>query len=159
MDLALAEAHKALARGDFPVGCVLECDGRVIAKGSRKGSTGASPNEVDHAEMVLLRSLTGQNALPDLHRARMFCTMEPCLMCYAAIILSGIGEIVYAFEDVMGGGTGCDTEYLAPLYRQKVQIVPHIRRRESLALFKTFFSDPANTYWKDSLLARYTLES
>jgi len=159
MDLALAEAHKALDRGEFPVGCILECDGRVIATGRRKGTRGASPNEVDHAEMVLLRSLSNQNPSPDLHRARIFCTMEPCLMCYGAIILSGIGEIVYALEDVMGGGTGCDMASLTPLYRQKVQIVPHVRRKESLSLFKTFFSNSANRYWKDSLLARYTLES
>ena len=80
-------------------------------------------------------------------------------MCYGAIILSGIREIVYAFEDVMGGGTGCDTASMAPLYRQNIRIVPHIRRGESLALFKTFFSNPTNTYWKDSPLARYTLET
>jgi len=159
MDLALAEAEKALKRGDFPVGCILECDGTVIATGSRKGTTGESANEVDHAEMVLLRHLSGQNPLPEMTRARIFCTMEPCLMCYGAIILSGIREIVYAFEDVMGGGTGCDMESLTPLYRQKIRIVPHIRRDESLALFKAFFSNPANTYWKDSPLARYTLET
>ncbi|CAB5125330.1 Cytidine/deoxycytidylate deaminase, zinc-binding region [Olavius algarvensis associated proteobacterium Delta 3] len=159
MDLALAEAEKALKRGDFPVGCILECNGTVIATGSREGTTGESANEVDHAEMVLLRRLAGQHPRPDLNRARIFCTMEPCLMCYAAIILSGINEIIYAFEDVMGGGTGCDMERLTPLYRRKVRILPHVRRRESLALFKTFFSNPANTYWKGSLLARYTLET
>jgi len=159
MDLALAEAQKALNRGDFPVGCILECEGAVIATGSREGTTGESANEVDHAEMILLRRLADQHPLPEMNRARIFCTMEPCLMCYGAIILSGIGEIVYAFEDVMGGGTGCDMESLTPLYRQNVRIVPHVRLKESLALFKTFFSNPTNTYWKDSQLARYTLET
>ena len=45
-----------------------------------------------------------------------FCTMEPCLMCLGAIMLSGIRKIVYAYEDVMGGGTGCDLSGLKPLY-------------------------------------------
>jgi tRNA(adenine34) deaminase len=44
--------------------------------------------------------------MPDIDRSTvtMYCTMEPCLMCFSAILLSGIGRIVYAYEDVMGGG-------------------------------------------------------
>ena len=84
--------------------------------------------------------------------------MEPCLMCYSALILAGIGNIVYAYEDVMGGGTGCDLSQLNPLYKNSsVKIVPNILRHESLKLFKDYFVDPANVYLKRSLLAEYTL--
>jgi tRNA(adenine34) deaminase len=80
-------------------------------------------------------------------------------MCYAAVILSGIRTIVYAFEDVMGGGTGCDLTQLGPLYRNAgISIIPHVRRAESVQLLKAFFANPQNLYWKDSLLARYTLK-
>jgi tRNA(adenine34) deaminase len=80
-------------------------------------------------------------------------------MCYGAVILSGIRTIVYAFEDVMGGGTGCDLTRLSPLYRHAdISIIPHVRRADSLQLLKAFFANPENVYWKDSLLARYTLK-
>ena len=79
-------------------------------------------------------------------------------MCYAAILLAGIGTIVYAYEDVMGGGTQSDLKKLAPLYRkQETTIIPHIRRNESLALFKAFFRDEENAYLQGSYLAQYTL--
>ncbi len=88
----------------------------------------------------------------------LFCTMEPCLMCFGAILLSGIGKIVYAYEDIMGGGTRCDLTKLPPLYKNRqISIVPNILREESLELFKTFFANPENNYWKGSLLAEYTL--
>jgi tRNA(adenine34) deaminase len=84
--------------------------------------------------------------------------MEPCLMCFGAILISGIHRIVYAYEDVMGGGTGCDLSRLPALYSgTPVEIVPHLMRDRSLALFKTFFSRPDNLYWKHSALADYTL--
>ena len=80
-------------------------------------------------------------------------------MCFAAILLSGVGRVVYAYEDVMGGGTGCDRSALAPLYRDSLLTVTGgVLREQSLALFYRFFSDSGNPYWKDSLLSRYTLQ-
>lgn len=79
-------------------------------------------------------------------------------MCFSAILLSGIGRIVYAYEDVMGGGTGCDRSGLPPLYRNaKLTVISGVLRINSLLLFKRFFADSANPYWADSLLSRYTL--
>jgi tRNA(adenine34) deaminase len=58
----------------------------------------------------------------------------------------------------MGGVTGCDFGALPALYRQNaVKVVPGVLRQESLELFKAFFSAPANHYWRNSLLAEYTL--
>ncbi len=160
MRKALEEAEKALSRGDFPVGCVLVHQRRVIVTSSRMGTASGSANELDHAEMLALRKLDGLPGLMDRRQIRLFCTMEPCLMCFAAILLSGIGEIVYAYEDVMGGGTRINLKELAPLYRERqIAIVPGILREQSLALFKTFFQNPENHYWRGSPLASYTLGS
>jgi tRNA(adenine34) deaminase len=58
----------------------------------------------------------------------------------------------------MGGGTSCDLTKLTPLYKDSgISIVPSILRKESLKLFKAFFENPKNAYWRGSLLAGYTL--
>ncbi|MDM8535625.1 nucleoside deaminase [Desulfobacterales bacterium HSG17] len=159
MQIALEGARKALEQGEFPVGCIVVCQGKVIADGRRINSRGDATNETDHAEMNALRSLTLQRAELTAQKATLYCTMEPCLMCYGAILLSGITRIVWAFEDAMGGGTACDLSRLTPLYRDaEIEIVPNVMRRKSLILFQNFFQNPVNEYWKGSFLADYTLD-
>jgi tRNA(adenine34) deaminase len=154
--MALAEAEKALAKHQFPVGCVLVSDEAVVATGFRIGT---GKNELDHAEMRALRRLSERypTALP--RPLTSFCTMEPCLMCMGALILNNVTEIVYGYEDVMGGATGCRLSQMGPLYQERqVTIIPHVLRRKSLELFKRFFAKPENSYWQGSLLAGYTQE-
>jgi len=158
MGEALKEAQGALARGDFPVGCVMVHRDRIVARGSRTGIRDNVRNELDHAEMAALRQLVHLNEELEPADVTVFCTMEPCLMCFSALILAGIGEAVFAYEDAMGGGTGCDRSQMKPLYRDSpIRVRPHVRRSESLSLFRKFFADPANRYWRGSLLAQYTL--
>ena len=159
MAAALDLAKAALANGDFPVGCVIADGTTVVARGRRTGTADCMTNEIDHAEINTLRFLY-QHA-PDIDRSRLtiYCTMEPCLMCFSAIMLSGIGRVVFAYEDVMGGGTGCDRSSLAPLYRDNpIAVIPGVLRESSLSLFQRFFAESGNAYWADSLLSRYTLD-
>lgn len=155
---ALQQAEAALAAGEFPVGCVMVHEDRIIATGAREGSTGDYPNEVDHAEMVALRQLI--NRIPDINyrEVTLFSTLEPCLMCFGALMISGIGKIIFAYEDAMGGGTQCDLTKLPPLYKDnQISVIPNILRNKSLKLLKAFFSNPENTYLRGSFLAGYTL--
>ena len=79
-------------------------------------------------------------------------------MCFSTLILNGIRTIVYAYEDVMGGGTNVPLRDMNPLYAaMEITVIPNVLRRKSLGLFTTFFSSPDNLYWRDSLLANYTL--
>lgn len=158
MKIAIAQAETALDAGEFPVGCVIVYDGRVVATGARQNTSKESLNEVDHAEIIALREFSGLSQPIETEKATVVCTMEPCLMCYAAIILSGIRRIVYAYEDVMGGGTSCDLFMLPPLYADAVMTVKKgVLRDKSLELFARFFKNPENRYWEKSLLESYTL--
>lgn len=158
MKKALDQAQKALEAGEFPVGCVLVYQDRIIVSASRAGTAGDAVNEIDHAEMVALRRLIDLKDNIDKSKVTLFCTMEPCLMCLGAIILNDIGAAVYAYEDVMGGATDCNLAELTPLYHSgRISIVPHILRQQSLELFKAYFNNPEHTYWQGSLLAKYTL--
>jgi tRNA(adenine34) deaminase len=157
MGEALALAERALSEGEFPVGCVMAYHGRVVARGGRKGSAGGGLNEIDHAEMVALRGLYASGPL-DPTEVTVYCTMDPCLMCFAALVLHRIGRIVYAFEDPMGGGAEANRDGMRPLYRDApITVHGGVRRAESVRLFKRFFSDPRNRYWQGSPLAAYTL--
>ena len=160
MKQALGQARNAFDQGQFPVGCVIVQDEQVIATGARAGTSGDLSffSEIDHAEIRALKALESSNRPFVPERAVLFCTMEPCLMCFAAIILSGIRTVVFAYEDVMGGGTGLDRSDLAPLYRDvQIAVIPNVLRKKSLDLFYNFFNKDANLYWKDSLLESYTL--
>ena len=157
---ALIRAKKALSAGEFPVGCVMVYQNSIIATGSRISTVTNSINEIDHAEMIALRRLADLKENVNNSKITLFCTLEPCLMCYSAIFLSGIRKIVYAYEDVMGGCTRCDLTKLAPLYKNDlISITPNILRKKSLELFKTYFNNPKNIYWKGSLLSGYTLRN
>ena len=157
MKRAINLAQKALSKGEFPVGCVMVYQDKVLVSGSRIHSKGTIINETDHAEIIALRQLAHKKDI-EKSKVSVFCNLEPCLMCYGALILSGIGEIVYAYEDVMGGGTSCDLSILAPLYKNtRISIIPNILRIESLKLFKNYFLNPETDYFKDSLLETFTL--
>ncbi len=159
MGVALKEAEAALDGGDFPVGCIVVAEGRVVATGRRSGTAEGPGNELDHAEVTALRRLMESGGLSKGVPSTLYCTMEPCLMCFGAILLSGVSRVVWAYEDAMGGGASCDLGSVGPLYRDSgVEVKGRVLRGESLALFKRFFSNPHNGYWKDSFLERYTLE-
>ena len=159
MRKALEEAQAALAAGEFPVGCVMVHENKILASGARKGTTGDCPNEVDHAEMIALKRLMRLDSKIPLKAVTVFSTLEPCLMCFGALTISGIGRLVFAYEDAMGGGTCCRAAALPPLYQDnQMSITAGILRRESLKLLQAFFAEPKNTYLKGSLLANYTLD-
>ncbi|MBW1725303.1 MAG: nucleoside deaminase [Deltaproteobacteria bacterium] len=158
MQKALSQARNALSAGEFPVGCVVVREDRILTTGARKGTAGNIPNEIDHAEMIALKRLADLEINRDNKKIVLFTTLEPCLMCLGALILSGISEIVYAYEDIMGGGLSCDLKNLMPLYKNsRISVVPNILRKESLELFQAFFNHSENSYWQGSLLADYTL--
>ena len=176
MSEALDLAASALSRGVFPVGCVLVSGDLIVGSGVRSHTMPEDVNELDHAEVCALRDWI-ERGRPLGHGndtdITAYCNLEPCLMCLGALILNGIKRIVYAYEDVMGGATGLDFSrpmtgaagtdggfFNDNLYaKRRIEILGGIKRKESLALFKSFFSDPAQSYWRESLLYKYTLEN
>ena len=171
MSIALDLAESAMSRGDFPVGCILVSGDTLVGSGTRSHTRSGDVNELDHAEISTIRDwITRGRPLGNSGDLTLtaYCNLEPCLMCLGAMILNGIRRVVYAYEDVMGGATGLDLS--RPLSAagirdgnlyidSHIEIIGGIKREESLALFKRFFLDPANSYWKDSMLYRYTLEA
>jgi tRNA(Arg) A34 adenosine deaminase TadA len=105
MDLALAQARDAAARGEVPVGAVLVGpDGQVLAADGNR--TQASNDATAHAEMLVLRAgaikLSGTRLR--LTDCDLYVTLEPCPMCAAAIALARIRRLYFGASDPKGGG-------------------------------------------------------
>ncbi len=90
MSLALAEA----VLGDFPFGAIIEKSGLVLAKGHNSGKTTNDPTA--HGEMMAIRNFVAKHPAGELKDATIYTSGEPCPMCMAAIIWSGLSRVVFA---------------------------------------------------------------
>jgi tRNA(adenine34) deaminase len=107
MQLALAEAEAAAARGEVPVGAVVvSADGRVIAKAGNRTRELSDPTA--HAEMLVIRDACRQLGSERLTAAAgtfdLYVTLEPCPMCAAAISFARLRRLYYAASDPKSGG-------------------------------------------------------
>lgn len=120
MQLALQEAHAALAAGDYPVGAVLTVDGQFW--GAARNSLFTDERITAHAEHNLLARLSGQlRAKSRENRERYVClytTLEPCLMCLGIAVIHRVSRVVVACPDPNGGTTALDVDSLGSVYRE-----------------------------------------
>lgn len=101
MRLALDEARQALSRGEVPIGAVVVCRGRLIARGHNLTQT---LNDVTaHAEMQAITAAAATLGGKYLTECTLYVTVEPCLMCAGALAWSQITRIVYGAEDPKRG--------------------------------------------------------
>ena len=97
MRLALNEALLAYEQNEVPVGAVVVCKGRVIARGHNLTET---LNDVTaHAEMQAITAAASTLGGKYLQECSLYVTLEPCLMCAGAIAWSQLGELIYACPD------------------------------------------------------------
>ena len=93
---ALKEAELAAQSGELPIGALIVHDGTIIARGHAHHVTRKS--KIAHAEMnVLLEVEQFLEAHP--HQCVIYTTVEPCVMCLGAIVMSNISHIVFALQD------------------------------------------------------------
>jgi tRNA(adenine34) deaminase len=93
MQQALTEAHKAFERDEVPVGAVIVCQGRIIARGHNLTET--LTDVTAHAEMQAITAAAGFLGGKYLTDCTLYVTVEPCVMCAGALGWSQISRIVY----------------------------------------------------------------
>ena len=133
MNLALAEARKALAADEIPIGCVIVSQGQVIGRGHNLTET--LQDVTAHAEMQAITAAAqtlGGKYLPD---ATLYVTVEPCPMCAGAIGWAQISRIVYGASDPKRGYTTYAPHVLHP----KATVTSGILEEECRALIQEFF--------------------
>lgn len=115
MKEALKEAEIALHEGNFPIGCVIVLDNKVIARGHNVGFT--AKNRLAHGELLALQE--AQNIL-EAHRGKaiLYSTYEPCPMCFGAIVLSKIKRVVIGINIDDSGALHLQ-DHLPPFWKQE----------------------------------------
>jgi tRNA(adenine34) deaminase len=111
MALAVAEAQRALAHDDVPIGAVVVRDGEVIGAGHNERELRQDPTA--HAEILALRQASAAVGSWRVLDSVLYVTLEPCAMCAGAIVLARVPRVVYGCTDPKAGAAGSVLDVLA----------------------------------------------
>jgi tRNA(adenine34) deaminase len=139
MRAALREAVAAGAAGEVPVGAVLVRGEDIIATGANKPIAASDPTA--HAEIEALRAgarILGSYRLTD---TTLYVTLEPCVMCAAAIVHARVRRLVFGAWDPRAGGAGSITNVFAlPGLNHRVDVFGGVLMEECARLLQEFFA-------------------
>jgi tRNA(adenine34) deaminase len=133
MKMALAEAEKALAKGEVPIGAVVVSQERVIARAHNLTETLGDPTA--HAEMQAITIATNELGGKYLPQCKLYVTVEPCVMCAGALGWAQVAEIIYGCRDEKRGFLTYAPQALHP----KAQVTGGILEEECRQLMQDFF--------------------
>jgi tRNA(adenine34) deaminase len=133
MRQALAEAHKARERDEVPVGAVIACGERVIARAHN--TTEQLLDVTAHAEILCITAASEYLGSKYLNDCTLYVTLEPCVMCAGALHWAQIGRIVYGADDEKRGFMRYGKTLLHPATKVECGIL----QEECSQLLKDFF--------------------
>ena len=133
MKEALREAQCAAAEDEVPIGAVVVCRGRVIAKGHNMTERLNDPTA--HAEMIAITAATEAMGGKYLNDCTLYVTVEPCPMCAGALTWSQIGKVVYGASDSKRGFSLFSPSLMHP----KTEIVSGVLAEECGEIVSEFF--------------------
>jgi tRNA(adenine34) deaminase len=139
MRLAIAEADRALAHDDVPIGAVVVHDGAVIAAGHNERELRQDPTA--HAEAIALRAAAAALGSWRVLDSTLYVTLEPCAMCAGAIVLARVPRVVFGCTDPKAGAAGSVLDVLAePRLNHRPSVEGGILAAECAALLTGFFA-------------------
>lgn len=133
MKEALKEAHKALEKDEVPIGAVVVCAGKVIARAYNLTET--LNDATAHAEMQAITMATSTIGGKYLDKCTLYVTVEPCPMCAAALAWSQIKRVVYGAPDSKRGYS----KFTPSLMHPKTEITNGILAEECSKIVTDFF--------------------
>lgn len=133
MKEALAEARKAFAADEVPIGCVIVWKDRIIARAFNR--TEQLKDFTAHAEMQAFTSASEFLSNKYLNECVLYVTLEPCVMCSGAAFWTQLGRIVYGAKDLKRGVSSLSNQILHP----STQINGGVLEQECVALLSNFF--------------------
>jgi tRNA(adenine34) deaminase len=134
---AMIQAHKAFDHNEVPVGAVIiNKDGKIIARAYNQVEKKES--QLAHAELQVLAKVTKKMKRWRCNDLTMYVTLQPCMMCMGALILSRIGRIVYTAHSPLFG-YNLDKQDWFGIYKDSLPVIEFHKRVESIELLKKFF--------------------
>ncbi|MFM2206396.1 MAG: hypothetical protein RL213_371 [Bacteroidota bacterium] len=130
---ALKEAHKAFEQDEVPVGAVVVCEGRIIARGHNLTERLHDPTA--HAEMQAFTAATNHIGGKHLDRCTLYVTVEPCVMCAGASYWTQLGAVVFGARDEKKGFMTVSKTILHP----RTTMTGGVMEKECGELMKEFF--------------------
>ena len=138
MRIAIEEAILAMDKNEVPVGAVLVKNDTLISQAHNKPITKNDPTA--HAEIQLLRKAGEQQKNYRLPESTLYVTLEPCTMCFGAMVHARIDRIVYGASDPKTGVCGSRMNLNEEnFFNHKISITSGILEKESSELLKLFF--------------------
>jgi tRNA(adenine34) deaminase len=139
MGKAIAQAKRAEAIGEVPIGAVIVLDGKVIARAHNLRESKQDP--VAHAELIAIRKAAKKLSTWRLTGATLYVTLEPCTMCMGASILSRLKRVVFGSYDPKGGAAGSLFDFSNDKrLNHSIELTAGVRDQETSALLSNFFS-------------------
>ena len=132
---ALREAETARMEDEVPIGAVIVCKGRIIAKGHNMTERLNDPTA--HAEMIAITAATEALGGKYLNECTLYVTVEPCPMCAAALAWSQIGKVVYGASDPKRGFS----KFSPSLMHPKTEIISGVLAEECSTIVTDFFKN------------------
>jgi tRNA(adenine34) deaminase len=140
MRLAIAEAERAGALGEVPIGAVVVRDGEVVGRGHNRREIDGDP--LAHAEVLAMRQAAAATEGWRLVGCTLYATLEPCAMCAGALVNARVERLVYGAADPKGGFCGTLGDLVRdPRLNHRLEVVAGVLADECAALLTGFFAE------------------
>lgn len=140
MKLAIEEAKKAQKLTEVPIGAIIVKNNEVIARAHNLRETAQLPTA--HAEHIAIERASKIVGSWRLEDCTLYVTLEPCVMCAGAIVMSRIPRVVYGATDPKGGCSGSLMNLLEePRFNHRATVVGGVLEKECGDLLRQFFRD------------------
>ena len=135
---AIRQAKKAEALMEVPIGCVIVCQDKIIARGYNRRNT--DKNTLSHAELNAIRKASKKLGDWRLEGCTMYVTLEPCRMCAGALVQSRIDEVVIGCRNAKAGCAGSVINLLnMEEFNHQVKITEGVLEEECSTMLSDFF--------------------
>lgn len=134
MRIAISEAKYAGEEGEVPIGAVIVCGDRIVARAHNR--TEHLHDVTAHAEIMAITAAEDSLGAKYLTDCTLFVTVEPCVMCAGAIAWAQLAEVVYGAHDEKRGYSIFSNKILHP----KTKVVSDVMGEDCAKLMKDFFA-------------------
>lgn len=137
---AIRQAKKAAALGEVPIGCVLVCDGEIVARGYNRRNT--DKTTLAHAEVAVIKKASRKFRDWRLENCTLYVTLEPCPMCAGAIVQARIPRVVAGCMNPKAGCAGSVLNILrTPGLNHMVEFKKGVLEEDCSKLLSDFFKE------------------